>query len=130
MPANQSLNQAQSRTLETPVRTISVATGSVVVTPPEGFGDAFTLKAGQAYTFTGKPVAGLTIFSPNAARFHLTYGDDAPSTEANRNRTGARPARKAAKKKPAKRAATKPAAKKASKKPAKRARKTTSKKRG
>lgn len=113
MPANQVYNATQARTLDAAVRTIAVATGSIVVTPPTGFGEPFTLAAGDTHEFEGKPVAGLTIFSPNSARINITYGDDKPAKAEQPSRVRRRSPRKStATKRAAKRSSAKSSASK------------------
>lgn len=87
MPANQTYNRRQTRHIETAVRSISVAVGSVVVTPIGG--SPVTISAGNEHSF--EPLeAGLTIFCPTLARVNIVYGDDvvrpAPAQRARRSR--------------------------------------------
>lgn len=102
MPANLTYRVRHTRRLDAPVRTLSVATGAIVVTPPNG--ETFTVSAGDPdYTFES-PTAGLDTYAPNGASVHVTFGDDAPEVEQERNLPGKGP--KSEKKAPKRRTST------------------------
>ena len=79
MPANQSLGVRGTCKIETAIREIDVAVGTVVLTPVAG-GDAITLGPGDTKTFD-PPQSGFDVFSPEGARYHLTYETDPVGTE-------------------------------------------------
>lgn len=78
MPSNQSLGARGTRRLDTAIREISVATGTVILT--RGEETSIVVSKGQDKAFD-PPQAGYVAFAPTGARFHLTYETDPPKTE-------------------------------------------------
>lgn len=73
MSTNLVFNPNQTQTLPAPVRTITVATGSVVITDGH---EAVVVQEDSSYDAANGQVAGLSVFSPNGARVSVTYSDE------------------------------------------------------
>ena len=73
MSTNLVFNPNQTQTLPAPVRTITVAVGSVVVTDGH---DSVVVQEDSSYDAANGQVAGLSVFSPNGARVSVTYSDE------------------------------------------------------
>jgi hypothetical protein len=71
MSTNLVFNPNQTQSLPAPVREITVATGSIIVTD-----DHDSTVVGADSSFNAADTAALTVFSPNGARISVTYADE------------------------------------------------------
>jgi hypothetical protein len=83
MATNLTINSHQSVLFEAPVHTITVTTGSVVITDGH---DANVVEADAVYDAGDK--ASLSVFSPDSARISVTYADEAAPAPAERGDSG------------------------------------------
>lgn len=84
MPANQSLGVGATRRLDTAVREIDVATGSLILTFEE---KSVVVPKGERVNFD-PPLAGVVAYAPDGARFHVTYETDPVDHEESRRKPG------------------------------------------
>ncbi|HEX7246410.1 MAG TPA: hypothetical protein VF245_12695 [Solirubrobacterales bacterium] len=85
MPANQSLGVGATRRLDTAIREIDVSTGPVVLTLPDN--TFVTVAPGGRETFD-PPLAGIQLYAPGGARYHVTYETDPVGHEESRRLPG------------------------------------------
>jgi len=124
MPANQTYNPRQTRTIDTPVREFAVATGSIIVTDIDGQPVGYTL-AGESLKLD-PPQAGLTVYSPDSAQVSVFYGDEEGSPDPEPPAASRKRVHRSRPKQAAKRA--KPTAKSTKSSAAKTSKKTSKKK--
>lgn len=94
MPANQSLGVRANTKIETAIREIDVAVGTVVLTRlpatsevedgADSRPETVTLVGPETKTFD-PPQSGFDVYAPEGARFHLTYETDPVGTEEARD---------------------------------------------
>jgi hypothetical protein len=95
MPSLQLLNPGQSRSIDAPVRSIEVHTGSLVVTPPD-YAGAVPSPVGEGEIYKANDTASLNLLSPTGSRFGVTYSDE-PVVEVPKPKTTKKGRKKASK---------------------------------
>lgn len=71
MPVSVTLNPQETKTLQAPVREISVGVGSLIVTAGE---KTTTVQAEK--TYDAKDTSSLALYSPDSAIFQIVYPDE------------------------------------------------------
>jgi hypothetical protein len=81
----QTLNPGKSRTIDAPVRSVEVHSGTIVVTPPDYAGMPSVAVGPEDGTYAANNTASLNIHSATGARFSVTLADEpvppAPKTK-------------------------------------------------